>query len=79
MPPASSAQNSSGWKVTNQTPATALGADAKAQTGMRVYFQTGKGVSADIFVPWAEYNPERVRELVAARVATIDAVHSLSG
>jgi hypothetical protein len=71
--------NSSGWKVTNQTPATALGPDAKAQTGMRVYFTTGKGVSADVFVPWADYTPDKVRELVAARVALIDSVHTLAG
>lgn len=79
MATGSSAQNSSGWKVTNQAPATALGADGRAQTGMRVYFQTGKGIVADVFVPWADYNPDRVRELVLARVALIDGVHSLSG
>ena len=75
----SSAQNSSGWRVTSQTPTTALGPDGKAQTGMRVHFTTGKGVSADVFVPWADYTPDGVRALVAARVALIDSVHTLSG
>lgn len=65
--------------MTNQIPYTWLGADGKAVTGMRVSFKTGKGVIADINVPWPDYHPDKVRELIAARVSLLDGVHNLKG
>jgi len=75
---ASPTASNSGWKITGQVPTTEV-INEKPVKGMRVVFSTGRGVAGEVFIPWAEYGPERARELVSAAVSKIDAVHSLSG
>lgn len=44
-----------------------------------VYFTTPSGVESFITVPDDQYTPENVGGLIAARAATIEAVHKLGG
>ena len=67
------------WAVESQVPSTEVGGDGKPQTGMRVNFVTAKGVHAYVFVPWTSYGPDSVRQMIAARVDALDAVHALNG
>ena len=69
----------SGWKVTSQTQGSAVGDDGRVVEGMMVGFSTGRGVAATVFVPWTRYNVQNVSDLINARAATLDAVHTLNG
>lgn len=69
----------SGWTVEYQQPAVEVGRDGKAVKGMRVAFVTGKGVHADVFLPWADYSVENARKAINERVQVLDAVHALNG
>jgi len=68
-----------GWEITAQVERDELDARGQPARGMRVYFTTGKGISASVFFPQREYNPDNVRATVAAQAATIDQVHALKG
>lgn len=66
------------WRVTGQFPTTRPTAGGRLVAGVTVQFVTGSGVSGSVFVPEAMYTPERVKQLIAAKVAPIEAVSSLT-
>lgn len=66
-----------GWFVTGQTEDTQVTPDGRVEAGVKVLFRTAAGVDSSVFVPNSAYNAENVRTLIAARVATIEAVHAL--
>lgn len=68
-----------GWKVTGQVETMDRGPDGRAVAGMKVSFQTGKGVFASVFIPSDRYTPDNVRAAIASAAAQIDQVHTLSG
>lgn len=68
----------SGWKVTGQQETTRVTPGGDLENGVTVRFTTGHGVAGSVFVPDYAY-PDKVREMVAARVAALDAVSGMSG
>lgn len=71
------AETSAAYTITGQVPD--YGPDQRGQygPGVVVHFQTPSGDMGSLFVPNAEYNVERVAELVGAKVATMEAVRGL--
>lgn len=68
-----------GWTVTGQQESTEL-YQGSATRGMRVSFQTGRGLAGSVFVPLAMYsNPENVRAAIAQYVAQMHQVQDLTG
>lgn len=68
-----------GWHVESQVETMGLDPSGKAVEGVKVGFQTGKGVHASVFIPKDRYTPDNVRAAIAASAAAIDQVHSFSG
>lgn len=79
MSQASSSGGAPTWRVTGQQPVS--GQDARGQyvPGVRVLFQLSTGESGEVFVPNADFNPERVRVAVQAAARTLLGVSNLSG
>lgn len=67
------------WHVTGQQETTRTTPTGGFATGVTVLFTTASGVSGSVFVADAQYNVDRVRELVSARVDQLEAVQGLSG
>lgn len=66
------------WSVTTQTETMGLGPNGLATKGVSVGFSTPDGTVGSVFVPEAQYNPDNVRALIVARVATLEAVKGLT-
>jgi len=66
------------WSVIGQQEQVEFDQQGKMQNGVKISFQTGQGHSGTVFVPQAQYNPERVKELVAAKAQLMDQVGALS-
>ena len=66
------------WTVTSQTEQTQISAGGQPVRGVVVYFQTGQGHSGSVFIPYAQYNADYVRQQVASAAQQMDAIGSLS-
>lgn len=64
-----------GWAVTAQQEVTAPDANGRYVPGVRVSFQTARGLTGTVFVPDQQYNAATVRAAVNARV---DLMHSIN-
>jgi hypothetical protein len=73
------AANAASWSVEYQQESVDLGSDGKAVQGVKVGFKTSHGVHASVFVPRAEFTPDKVKAKIADAVAQIDGVHNLTG
>ncbi|HVD03188.1 MAG TPA: hypothetical protein VNF75_03510 [Candidatus Dormibacteraeota bacterium] len=69
----------SAWQVTGQIEGQQFNDQHQLVPGVSIMFTTGQGHQGTVFVPQAQYNAARVRELVAARAALMDEVGGLSG
>lgn len=67
------------WTIAFQRESTQQLDGGGLSTGVQIGFTTRDGVTQSVFVPYSQYNPERVKEIIAARVANIDAIHALTG
>jgi hypothetical protein len=74
MPP-----NPPAWKITYQQPMTGLGPDGRAVEGMKVGFETAKGVNSWVFIPRERYNLDTVKAAVADEARKVDSIHALLG
>lgn len=68
------------WKVTAQRQTSQIlpGSNLPVQ-GVDVTFVTGHGVTSSVFVPYAQYTPDYVGQLIGPRAALLDSVSTLSG
>jgi hypothetical protein len=66
-----------GWKVTGQRQTIGQTADGAFGDVVEVTYTTDHGYTGRVQVPKAQYTADNVRRLIAAEVATIDAVHNL--
>lgn len=78
MSPANPA-SSTGWKVVGQTETMGLDPLGKAVDGIRVTFQTTRGITGTVFVPKDRYTPDNVTAAIKAAVGTLHTVADLSG
>lgn len=67
------------WQVTGQLEGQEFNAQHQLVPGVRITFTTGQGHQGTVFVPRAQYNPAKVRELVGQQAALMDEVGGLSG
>lgn len=67
------------WRVTGQQTATRADPAGRFVHGVVVSFTTAAGHSGEVFAPDAVYTPDRVRAMVAAAAAQMDAIGSLQG
>lgn len=67
------------WLVTSQREDYQLGKNGQLVQGMVVTFQTRSGAVGSVFVEATEYNPQRVRDLVAAKATDMETIAGLSG
>lgn len=65
------------WQVVSQRQSSQL-INGQFQEVMIVTFRTAAGVTGEIAVPLSQYAAAYVRQLIDARVAHIDEVHSLT-
>jgi len=66
------------WVVTGQQEQVEFNQQGQMQHGVKISFQTGEGHTGTVFVPQAQYNPDMVRSLVAAKAQLMDQVGALS-
>lgn len=72
--------NEKSWSVTGQVHDQVIPTDAgQAVTGTYVYFVTGLGVRASVFVEDSVYKPEVVRTAVTQKARLVDEVRQLAG
>jgi hypothetical protein len=76
MPPGTA---SSGWKVVSQQETMGLDPMGRAVEGIKVYFQTERGLSGSVFVPKADYNLLNVKAAIQDAVGMLHTVHDLKG
>lgn len=68
-----------GFTVTGQKQTTQLPAGASQFIpGVEITFLTGYGVTASVFVPYNQYTPANVQQLIQQRVDQLDAVSALT-
>lgn len=67
------------WRVTSQAETSEPNGQGQFVKGITVAFTTGHGVQGTVFVPEAQYNTDTVRQLIAQKVAALDAVGGLTG
>ena len=69
----------SGWKITDQVTDQVQNTRAGATiTGVQVYFVTGDGNEASVFIMDQHYTPANVRKAVQAKANLVDDVGALS-
>lgn len=71
-----------GWTVETQRSGSQLDpATGKAVSGMFIGYATPLGNHGEVFIPQNTYamGPDKVKPLIAAAVANMDAIHKLSG
>lgn len=72
--------NEKSWAVTGLVHDQVIPTDAgQAITGTYVYFQTGLGVKASVFVEDSVYKPSVVRTAVSEKAKIVDEVRALTG
>ena len=81
MSPANTSQpQPTGWRVLGQAPSTQADQTGRFVRGMVVQFVTATGVNGEVFVPDSVYgNTDTVRQIIAQKAASIDAVANLGG
>lgn len=81
MPPANMPQpQPTGWRVLGQAPSTQADQTGRFVRGMIIQFVTATGVNGEVFVPDSVYgNTDTVRQIIAQKAASIDAVANLGG
>lgn len=67
------------WTVTQQQETTDVGPAGGYVAGVRVTFRTAGNVVGSVFVPEADYTPDRVKAAIAAKAAAMAAVGALEG
>lgn len=67
------------WSVTGQTEQTQIAQGGSPVRGVQVFFTTGAGHQGSVFVPYAQYTLDNVRQMVSAAAAQMDAVGGLAG
>lgn len=65
------------WEVIEQMERTGQAEGGAFVEGVAVKFRTGSGAVGSVFVPKAEYSTAHVRDLVAARAATMNEISAL--
>lgn len=65
------------WQVVAQRQTTDLAPDGRFVDVVEVTFTTQSGTAGTVRVAEQDYTPDRVRELIQARVDVINAVHQL--
>ena len=73
------ATSSTGWTVTAQHEDTQVLANGKVAHGVVVTFATAGGHTGTVFIPDADYTPDKARGLIAARAALMDTIGKLAG
>lgn len=69
-----------GWRVTSQTPSQDFSAGGVITNGVIISYESSQGVTGRLFVPDALMgDPDKVRELIAERVAQSAAIMELRG
>ena len=68
-----------GWRVVSQQETMLPAASGTFTRGVQVHFVTAAGVTASVFVPDSQYTADRVRDLIASKVAQLDSVSQLTG
>lgn len=66
------------WKVTAQRQTSIL-ANGQFEQAWVVSFKTSDGVTGSVTVPLSQYTEANVSQLISDQVASIAAVHALSG
>jgi hypothetical protein len=67
------------WKVTGQTERDQIQPGSAPVKGVQIYYQTSKGVTGSIWVPYSQYTTENVRAAIQAAASQMDAVSMLTG
>jgi len=68
------------WTVTSQRQSQEFDQHGTPVNGKIVSFQTDTGYSGTVFVPDAVYgNAQHVKDMISAEVASVAAIHGLSG
>lgn len=67
------------WRVTGQQETNRTDATGRFVSGVLVAFTIDNGVAGSVFVPDAQYTPDNVKQLIAARVAQLTGVANLAG
>lgn len=67
------------WNVTGQQEGLGRNGNGPFEPGITITFELSNGAHGQVFVPIAQYSPDNVRAIIAAKVATMVAVHNLSG
>lgn len=71
---------SSGWVVTSQVADQIQNTNAgQTVTGTQVYFRTGDGNAASVFIAEEHYNAATVRKAIEAKAALVDEIGNLVG
>lgn len=73
------AEREPAWTITTQVETFDVGPTGTFVQGIRVGFRTVTGAIGSVFLPSDQYTVERVRSLVAARAAAMDATAALTG
>lgn len=68
-----------GWTITSQSRTIQNDASNTPVRGIEVYFTTGKGATASVFIPDAQYTPDNVRARVADFANRLDQVQGATG
>lgn len=68
------------WTVTNQVERDQVQPGSAPVRGVQIFFQTGRGHSGSVFVPYTQYSStDQVRAQIQAAAAQMDAVGMLQG
>jgi hypothetical protein len=68
-----------GWTVESQMETVGLDPTGRAVEGVKVFFVTGPGVRASVFVPKDKYTPDNVRAAIADYAGRLTQVHTSKG
>lgn len=68
-----------GWQVGTQVVSYTTQTTGRPIKGWTVHFVTAYGVSGDVFVRDATYQPNRVKQIIAAKVKALDEVSASTG
>lgn len=80
MPQTGSAPTSARWTIAYQRETTQQAPQGGFVQGVQIGFTTTRdGVTQSVFVPYNQYTPDRIKQIINSRVDTIEAVHSLQG
>lgn len=73
------ANSAPAWEVTAQREDYQVGQNGQLTQGMVVTFRTRSGAVGSVFVEQAQYTPEKVRQVVAAKAGDMEAVQGMTG